>query len=113
MFRLRFAVGRFGWLRATPPPRPAPETLGGGSSRRVWTVRADWPDGSHAFIGPALDQAAGARLWARQVVKWRRSPLRPRLSVVPISLHDFWLHAQYRPGCMAPDCPTAEAAVAA
>jgi hypothetical protein len=45
---------------------------------------------------------------------WRRGPIRPRHSVVAISVRDFELHLRRDP-CRSPDCPHSadEAPVAA
>jgi hypothetical protein len=79
----------------------------------VLAVRRDWPDGTHEFIGPVSDLPAAAELRQREFAKWGRIPYRPLLSVVRINLHDFWLHAQDRPDCTAPNCPAAVDVVAA
>ncbi|MDT5027737.1 MAG: hypothetical protein QOE61_4163 [Micromonosporaceae bacterium] len=77
----------------------------GRLSQVRWAVRRDWPDGTHEFIrardteSDAQHQAQGDRDF------WRRCPMRPRLSVVRISVHDFDLHGRHRHNCKAPDCP--------
>ena len=104
-------------LPRSRPTLPAPgepvRNSGDGSSVRViLAVRRDWPDGTHEFVGPADTLTDAARLWNTQHRSWRCSPCRPKLSVVPISAHDFWLHARHRPWCAAPDCPSVTRAVA-
>jgi hypothetical protein len=73
----------------------------------AWAVRRDWPDGDHDFVAPRDVPEAAVRALRSERAFWRRGPLRPALSVVPISPHDFALHARARPGCRAPDCPVA------
>ena len=99
--------GVFGSRVETASAHGRDESLNADSARVRWTVRRDWPDGTHEFVGLESDQAAAAALWARMVVKLRRLPFRPHQSVVPISKRDFWLHGHHRPACKAPDCPTA------
>jgi hypothetical protein len=76
-------------------------------------VRRDWPDGLHEFI-QLCDTKVDVLM---QLERDRRfclgGPLRPRLSVVRISVHDFKLHARHRRDCAAPDCPQASAPVVA
>ena len=76
------------------------------SASVVWAVRRDWPTGDHEFVDARASAARAARALAADRAYWRRGPLRPRLSMVRISGHDFDLHATARRGCRAPDCPT-------
>jgi hypothetical protein len=76
------------------------------SSTVVWTVRRDWPDGSHEFVGLKATPAAAGWFALGDRSFWRRSHYRPRLSVVEISVRDFDLHRHRQP-CRAPDCPNA------
>lgn len=77
---------------------------GGESWRAGWSVRRDWPDGSHEFVGFYL--GAGRAGWAAVADArfWRRSHVRPVCSAVVISGRDFMLHRR-RLECRAPDCP--------
>lgn len=107
---------RAGWYGIVAP-HPAPPARGTDPDRayvspRLWAVRWDWPDGTHEFIGLQRDEAAAVVVWSGQVLRWRRFPCRPRMSMVAISGHDFWLHARHRRGCMAPDCPAVAGVVA-
>jgi hypothetical protein len=43
---------------------------------------------------------------ARDAGFWRRGPMRPVVTLVAISQHEFWLHGRARWDCRAPDCPT-------
>ena len=78
-----------------------------GSWRLAWSVRRDWPDGSHEFVGIRRTRRSAERFQAGDQAFWRRSPLTPVLSVVPISERDFLLHGRFRRGCRAPDCQVA------
>lgn len=70
----------------------------------MWSVRRDWADGSHEFVGLYLNGArAGWAAWS-DAAFWRRCHFRPVCSVVEISGRDFLLHRR-RQGCRAPDCP--------
>jgi hypothetical protein len=105
---LGLAGGWLGWLHS-PSPAAIVHTIREGaaevSTGALWAIRRDWADRTHEFVCQrySLEDAAGA--WSQETIKWRRSPWRPQLSVVLISPHDFWLHARFRPGCRAPDCP--------
>jgi hypothetical protein len=109
---LRMGIGRYGRTRP-PAPVPGSRTPAAvtGSARtsadEVYAVRLDWADGIHEFVGPESDAAEARRRQAGVHARWRRSPWRPRLSLVTMSEHDFHLHARGRPDCTAPDCPTA------
>lgn len=74
----------------------------------VYALRRDWPDGVHDFVHPSDSLNVAAAGWNLEHSHWRFTPCRPRLVVVPISTHDFWLHAHHRPQCRAPDCPKPE-----
>jgi hypothetical protein len=65
----------------------------------------------HEFIGVRRSRRAAQRLGRGDQAFWRRSPLVPQLSVVEISHRDFELHARYRRGCRAPDCPAPSAPI--
>jgi hypothetical protein len=82
------------------------DTCGVSGIVGLWAVRRDWPDGEHEFVAPRATVGKVARALAADRNYWRRGPLRPALSVVRISHHDFELHATAREGCRAPDCPT-------
>ncbi len=77
--------------------------------RAAYSVRRDWPDGTHEFVGLRISAKAAANFLARDRRFWRRAPMRPTHGVVEISIRDFDLHAARR-GCRAPDCPSAVAA---
>jgi hypothetical protein len=71
-----------------------------------WCVRMNWPDGTHCLVAFATTRRAAARRLPGLQHYWARGPLSPgRYQVVPISRHDWRLHA-HRPGCASPDCPT-------
>ena len=80
------------------------------SSAAVLAVRRDWPDGTHEFIRPRRDAAHAARELERDRGFWRRGPVRPELSIVEISRHEFRLHGRHRQNCRAPDCVRASPA---
>ena len=90
-------------MTLTLPPRDRPPTVAAG-----WCVRLDWPDATHSFaLYLATENGAAQRLAGLQRF-WAPGPVRPdRYRVVPISRHDWQLHAR-RPRCASPDCPTAE-----
>lgn len=71
----------------------------------LYVVRRDWrhPD-THEFILPRLTEADAIRAAFADFRYWRRSPVRPRVSVVQISANDLRIHRRRR-DCMAPDCP--------
>jgi hypothetical protein len=71
----------------------------------VFAVRRDWPDWhTHEFVSPRLTEQAAVAAAAADFAYWRRSPLRPRVSVVRMSANDFRVHRRRR-DCQAPDCP--------
>jgi hypothetical protein len=90
-------------FRFTPPRTPA------RASRAIgWAIRRDWPvDGTHEFVRLGDDLAEVLRQAVRDSAYWQRGPVRPRVAVVRISHHEFWLHARARRDCRAPDCPVA------
>jgi hypothetical protein len=70
-----------------------------------WCVRMDWPDGTHSLALYRDTQTAAAHRVPGLQRFWAPGPVRPdRYQVVPISRHDWRLHAR-RPRCAAPDCP--------
>jgi hypothetical protein len=71
-------------------------------------VRRDWPDGAHEFVRSCRDPARAARELEGDREFWRRGPMRPELSLVEISRHEFRLHARHRRDCRAPDCARAK-----
>jgi hypothetical protein len=78
------------------------------SSTVVWAVRRDWPiDGTHEFICPRTGERAASRQLAKDRAFWRPGPIRPELSVVRMSAHEFALHCRARRDCRAPDCALA------
>jgi hypothetical protein len=75
-----------------------------------WCVRMDWPDGTHCLVGFATTYPAAARRLPGLRRFWARGPVRPdRYQVVPVSRHDWRLHA-HRPHCTSPSCPTTTSA---
>jgi hypothetical protein len=75
--------------------------------RTGWSVRHDWPDGTHILVGFRVKRTAAARARRMADAYWRTAPVRPRCSVVPVSFRDWELHGR-RSDCRAPDCPSAE-----
>ena len=72
-----------------------------------WCVRMDWPDGTHSLTLYRPTATDAAHQLPRLQRYWAPGPVRPeRYRVVPISRHDWRLHA-HRPRCTSPDCPTA------
>jgi len=87
--------------RFTPMRSPARPSRAVG-----WAIRRDWAvDGTHEFVRLGDDLSAVLRQAVRDCAYWRPGPVRPRVGVVRISHHEFWLHARARRGCRAPDCP--------
>jgi hypothetical protein len=96
-------TGRVDPVRARLDPRALAASA--APAPPLWAVRRDWPTGEHEFVTPRPTTGAVARALAADRAFWRRGPMRPALSVVRISRHDFDLHATARHGCRAPDCP--------
>jgi hypothetical protein len=95
-------------MRFREPVRALPvssDTRDVGGFSALWAVRRDWPGGEHEFVTARPTARGVARALAADRAYWRRGPLRPALSVVRISRHEFDLHATAREGCRAPDCP--------
>jgi hypothetical protein len=112
MSGLPIGIGRYGRTRppaAVPDTRTPAAATGSAptSADQVHAVRLDWADGIHEFAGPECDPAQAQLRQAGVYARWRRSPWRPRLSLVTMSEPDFYRHARHRPDCTAPDCPTA------
>ena len=78
--------------------------------RAGFAVRRDWPDGGHEFVRFVPTEGEAARFIDADHTYWRRGPWRPGHAIVVISQRDFDLH-RARPGCRAPDCPTASSSV--
>jgi hypothetical protein len=85
--------------------RPADVTEQSRWSGALWAVRRDWPTGDHEFVDLCDGPTAAGRALESDRAFWRWGPMRPALSVVRISAHDFALHGRARRGCRAPDCP--------
>jgi hypothetical protein len=86
------------FLRRTKASPPSSTTI-------IWAVRRDWAiDGSHEFVCPRSNQRAAERQLAKDRAFWRRGPIRPALSLVQMSAHEFALHGKARRDCRAPDC---------
>jgi hypothetical protein len=83
------------------------------SATPMWTVRRDWPDGGHEFVRARSSEYAAQRQLVREHAYWRPGPVRPLLSVVTTSAHEFRLHGLHRRVCFAPDCPSAAVAAEA
>lgn len=105
MSGLLMGIGWYGRERRTmgQDGGPSTETVGKSAQAR-FAVRRDWPDGGHEFIRARTTEADAARQLVHDRDFWRRGPVRPRLSVVLISAHDFDLHGRHRRMCKAPDC---------
>ena len=92
----------------TPAPTRTQTVTPPSSSTVVWAVRRDWPvDGTHEFVCPRSSERAARRQLDRDRAYWRAGPIRPRLSVVQLSAHEFALHGRARRFCRAPDCAVA------
>lgn len=71
-----------------------------------YSVRLDWPDGTHTFSRFAAARGRAERLAQKDIEFWSRSPYKPlEYRIVEISRHDWLLHGDHRPNCRAPDCP--------
>ena len=98
-------LARIAWYSmARRSPRPS-------SASVVWAVRRDWPDGSHELVRARMSEEAARGQLVGERAFWRPGPVRPSLSVVQLSAHEFRLHGRHRRFCSAPDC--ASAAIAA
>jgi hypothetical protein len=106
---LKIGVGWYG-IRSRAGQRASHTNArsAGGSSQIRWAVRRDWPDGTHEFVRARDTEASAHRQLERDRLFWRPGPMRPELSVVCISEHDFALHGRHRRDCKAPDCPRAQ-----
>jgi hypothetical protein len=78
-----------------------------GPLDRIWSVRRDWPDGTHELLTPRRGVDAARRALAADGRFWRRGPVRPRLTIVSMTLAEFRSHATW---CRSPACPTQELA---
>ena len=111
MFALMQELGLWQLLGLEPEHTPVPELdLPIGV---VHAIRRNWADGSHDFVGPRSTRRQADAEIDRQHCKWRRSPWRPGLSIVTISVRDLRLHGRHRSGCKSPDCPVSGQAVCA
>lgn len=99
---LDVGIAWYGRLRKTSQP---------SSATAMWAVRRDWPDGSHELVRARVTEAEARQQLAGERVYWRRGPVRPALSVVPVSAREFRLHGLHRRLCYAPDCASAAAQV--
>lgn len=105
MSGLLMGIGWYGRERRTTRQDDGPSTASVGKSAQVrFAVRRDWPDGGHEFIRARITEADAERQLVHDRDFWRRGPVRPRLSLVLISAHDFDLHGRHRRMCKAPDC---------
>jgi hypothetical protein len=75
--------------------------------RPGFSVRHDWPDGTHILVGFRRTWAAADRSRRSADRYWRTAPIRPRCSVVSVSFREWDLH-RHRDDCRAPDCPVAD-----
>jgi hypothetical protein len=104
-------VGWYGRGSRTAEPASSVNARSTGKSAQVrWAVRRDWPDGTHEFIRARDNETDALRQMESDHEFWRRGPMRPPLSVVRISVHDFELHGRRRRDCKAPDCPQQDSA---
>jgi len=109
---LMMGVAWYGVRRRARQPLSGTDAASAGSSTVRWAVRRDWPDGTHEFVRPRDTETRAYRQLDRDRVSWRPGPMRPELSVVCISEHDFALHGRHRRDCKAPDCPRAQSPAA-
>ncbi|WP_144121041.1 hypothetical protein [Catellatospora sichuanensis] len=76
------------------------------SAVTVYAVRMDWADRTHQFVDRRSSPERALLAAARLRAYWRRSPVRPTLSVAALSEHEFALHRRRR-DCRSPDCAVA------
>ncbi len=105
---LKVGVAWYGVRRRSGQPSRGADVRSVGGSTVRWVVRRDWPDGTHEFVRPRDTETRANRQLDRDWAFWRPGPMRPELSVVCISEHDFALHGRHRRDCKAPDCPRAK-----
>ena len=105
---LKMGVAWYGVRRRARQPFKGTDAESAGSLTVRWAVRRDWPDDTHEFVRPRDTETRANRQLDRDRVYWRPGPMRPELSVVRISKHDFALHGRHRRYCKAPDCPRAQ-----
>jgi hypothetical protein len=70
---------------------------------QIWAVRRDWRDGAHELICPRRDAHRARKALESDAQFWRRGPVRPRLSVVRLTLAEFRSHPDW---CRSSACPT-------
>jgi hypothetical protein len=109
---LKIGVDWYGVRRRSGKPSRGADVRSVDSSTVLWAVRRDWPDGVHEFVRPRDTETRAHRQRDRDRVYWRPGPMRPELSVVCISEHDFALHGRHRRDCKAPDCPRTQSPAA-
>lgn len=93
-----------GRLVLSPAPEAPPAEL--AYTQPGWAVRRDWPDGSHEFSRFRSSAEEAAKHADADRTYWQRGSIRPELSIVEISRHDFSIH-HGRTSCTHPDCPQA------
>lgn len=70
-----------------------------------WTVRRDWADGSHEFVGFRGSERGAARFARRDESYWRRGPWWPSgYTIVAMTRAAFRLHAKMQ-RCQDVGCP--------
>ena len=70
-----------------------------------YSVRLEWPDGSHSFAHFSPSADVTSRKLRSLRAYWNHSPVGPcEYAVVEISRHDWLLHTRRR-GCRSPCCP--------
>jgi len=75
----------------------------------IWTVRRAWPDSAHQFISPRRDSKTALRALEAHAWYWRRGPIRPFLTLVPMTLAEFRAHARGEYWCRSTSCPAVPA----
>jgi hypothetical protein len=72
----------------------------------IWVVRRDWPaDGAHEFLSPRVDRTSAERALRADVNYWRRSPIRPSVSLARMTLAEYRLHGRAWKNCRSTLCP--------
>ena len=87
----------------SPPPRVADHDGAGGGSG--WSVRVDWPDGTHTLIGWARSRRRAERRARALACYWAGGPYRPGGYRIVAVGRDHWrAHATLRV-CVLAGCP--------
>ena len=90
---------------ATAPGPPDTAPLPGRRGRVGWSVRVDWPDGTHTLTGWTPHRARAQRK-ARALARfWRLGPIRPCCyQIVGVDREHWRAHARLR-RCALARCP--------